>query len=71
MTIAGVSWLVVTFLINQYGVDVSAGNGVSIKIKDFLPAVHLRYGHFRIRHDRPNLGSGPLRPGKKVLLIRL
>ena len=35
MTIAGVSWLVVTFLINQYGVDVSAGNGVSIKIKDF------------------------------------
>ena len=24
-----------TFLINQYGVDVSAGNGVSIKIKDF------------------------------------
>ena len=35
MTIAGASWLVVTFLINQYGVDVSAGNGVSIKIKDF------------------------------------
>lgn len=34
MTIAGISWLFVTYLINQYGVDVSAGNGVSIKIKD-------------------------------------
>lgn len=34
MTIAGISWLVVTFIINQYGVDVSAGNGVAVKIKD-------------------------------------
>ncbi|MFQ8833163.1 MAG: hypothetical protein ACLR7U_10020 [Ruthenibacterium lactatiformans] len=32
MTIAGFSWLVVTFLVNQYG-DVSAGS-VAIKIKD-------------------------------------
>ena len=45
MTIAGISWLFVTYLINQYGVDVSAGNGVSIKIKDicqlFLSAMSL------------------------------
>ncbi|MEE1312141.1 MAG: MATE family efflux transporter [Lachnospiraceae bacterium] len=45
MTIAGISWLFVTYLINQYGVDVSAGNGVSIKIKDicqlFLNAMSL------------------------------
>lgn len=34
MTIAGFSWLFVTYMINQYGVDVSAGNGISIKIKD-------------------------------------
>lgn len=34
-TIASVSWLAVAFLINRYGVDVSAGNGVSNKIKDF------------------------------------
>jgi putative MATE family efflux protein len=34
MVIAGVSWLFVTYLINHYGVDVSAGNGISIKIKD-------------------------------------
>ena len=34
MSIAGVSWLTITFLINKYGVDVSAGNGIAIKIKD-------------------------------------
>lgn len=34
-TIASVSWLVVLTLVNRYGVDVSAGNGVSNKIRDF------------------------------------
>ena len=34
MSIAGFSWLTITFLINKYGVDASAGNGVAIKIKD-------------------------------------
>jgi putative MATE family efflux protein len=36
MTVGGISWLTVTFLINTYGVTVSAGNGISIKIKDFF-----------------------------------
>lgn len=35
MSIASISWLSVTYLINSYGVFVSAGNGVSTKIKDF------------------------------------
>lgn len=35
MTVASISWLAVMVLINKYGVDVSAGNGVSNKIKDF------------------------------------
>ena len=34
-TIGSISWLVVITLINQYGVTVSAGNGVSNKIRDF------------------------------------
>ena len=34
-TIASISWLAVSFLINRYGVDPSAGNGVSARIKDF------------------------------------
>ena len=35
MTVANISWLSVMYLINGYGVFVSAGNGVSIKIKSF------------------------------------
>jgi len=34
LTIAGISWLVVTFLINRCGMDVSAASGVSNKIKE-------------------------------------
>ena len=34
MTVANISWLSVMYLINGYGVIVSAGNGVSIKIKN-------------------------------------
>lgn len=34
-TIASISWLVVLTLINKYGVAISAGNGVSNKIRDF------------------------------------
>lgn len=36
MTIAGISWLTVTYLINDYGVIWSAANGFSAKIKDFM-----------------------------------
>ncbi|MEA4816266.1 MAG: MATE family efflux transporter [Lachnospiraceae bacterium] len=35
MTVAAVSWLVVLSLVNDYGVDVSAGCGASAKIRDF------------------------------------
>ena len=35
MSVASISWLSVTFLINGYGVAVSAGNGVSNRIKEF------------------------------------
>lgn len=35
MSIASISWLSVTYLINGYGQFVSAGNGVAAKIKDF------------------------------------
>lgn len=34
-TIASLSWLTVMYLINRYGVEVSAGNGVANKIRDF------------------------------------
>ncbi|HHU23228.1 MAG TPA: MATE family efflux transporter, partial [Clostridiales bacterium] len=35
MSIASISWLSVTYIINSYGVIASAGNGVAIKITNF------------------------------------
>lgn len=35
MSVAAISWLSVTFLINGYGITISAGNGVSNRIKEF------------------------------------
>lgn len=34
MTLVGISWLTMTFLINYYGVEASAASGISAKIKD-------------------------------------
>lgn len=34
MTVVGLSWLAMTFLINDYGVDASAASGICRKIKD-------------------------------------
>ncbi len=34
MAVGGISWLTVTFLVNRYGVEASAANGVCGKIKD-------------------------------------
>lgn len=33
-TVGAISWLTVTFLVNQYGVDASAAAGIIVKIKD-------------------------------------
>ena len=35
MTVVGLSWLAMTFLINRYGVEASAASGICAKIKDF------------------------------------
>lgn len=34
MTLVGLSWLTMTFLINRYGVEASAASGIATKIKD-------------------------------------
>ena len=34
MTVVGLSWLAMTFLINEYGVEASAASGICAKIKD-------------------------------------
>ena len=39
MSVAAFSWLSVTYFINSYGVAVSAGNGVSYRIKEFCQLI--------------------------------
>ncbi len=34
MTVASISWLTVTFLVNGYGVDCSAASAYAAKVKD-------------------------------------
>ncbi len=35
MTAAGLSWLAITFLVNEHGLEASAASGINTKIKDF------------------------------------
>ena len=64
MIIGPISWLTVTFLINGYGVDVSAGNGVSIKIKDFCGLFISAMANGAATMIAQNLGGAPVRPGQ-------
>lgn len=67
MTIAGISWLVVTYFINHYGVDVSAGNGVSIKIKDTCQLILSSMSTGTSTMVAQNLGAGLFDRTKEVL----
>jgi len=68
-TVASISWLAVAFLLNKYGVSVSAGNGISNKIKDlcqlFISAVAAA-GSTMVAQ---NFGAGEYERGKKVMQV--
>ncbi len=66
-TIASVSWLAVAFLINQYGVDVSAGNGISNKIKDFCQLFITAMTSAAATMAAQNIGAGKFDRAKEVL----
>lgn len=67
MTIAGFSWLVVTFLVNQYGVNVSAGNGVAIKIKDICQLFISAMASGATTMIAQNLGASKFERAKDVM----
>lgn len=75
-TVAGISWLTVTYFINQYGVDVSAGNGISIKIKEFSQLFITAMSGGAATMIAQNLGADQferaretMREGMKICLI--
>lgn len=67
MTIASISWLTVMVLINKYGVDVSAGNGVSNKIKDFCQLFISATVSAAGTMAAQNIGAGEYDRAKKVM----
>ena len=73
---SGISWLTVTYFINQYGVDVSAGNGISIKIKEFSQLFITSMSGGAATMIAQNLGAGQferaretMREGMRICLI--
>jgi putative MATE family efflux protein len=67
MSVAGISWLSVTFIVNSYGVHVSAGNGVSIKIKDFCQTFISAMASGASAMIAQNLGAKEYDRAKEVL----
>ena len=70
-TIASISWLTVTFLINSYGVVISAGNGISIKIKDFCQLFISAMASATTAMVAQNLGAEKYDRAKKVMFTAM
>lgn len=70
-TIATASWLVVMFLINRYGVEVSAGNGISAKIRDFCQLFVSAITTGAATMVAQNLGAGNPGRARRVMLACL
>jgi len=66
-TIASVSWLTVTGQINAYGQVVSAGNGVSVKIKDTCQRISQAFAQAATSMIAQNLGAREFDRAKKVM----
>lgn len=66
-TAASLSWVVVAFLINQHGVDVSAGNGISNKIKEFCQIFTTATVSAGATMAAQNIGAGDYERAKEVL----
>ena len=68
-TIASISWLVVAFLINHYGVAPSAGNGVSNKVKDFCQLFISAMTSGAATMIAQNLGAGMYDRAREVMKV--
>lgn len=66
-SVASISWLVVTSLYNSYGVSVSAGAGVSAKIKDFCQIFSTAMSTAASSMIAQNIGAQLYDRAKKVM----
>jgi len=67
MTVANISWLSVVYLINGYGVYISAGYGVSVKIKNFCLLFITAMSSGSAAMIAQNIGAGEFERARKVL----
>ena len=67
MSVAALSWLSVTFLINSYGVAVSAGNGVSNRIKEFCQLFTISMCSATSGMIAQNIGAGQFDRARQTL----
>ena len=67
MTVAGISWLVVTYLINDYGAVISAANAYSGKVKDLSGMFISATSTAAASMVAQNLGARLYDRGKKVM----
>lgn len=70
-TVASISWLAVAFLINKYDVCVSAGNGISNKIKDFCQLFITAVTSAGTTMAAQNLGAGAYDRARDVMKITM
>ena len=66
MSVASISWLSVTYILNGYGLVVSAGNGVSAKIKDFCQQFTLAMCNASASMIAQNIGAGEFDRARKT-----
>jgi len=67
MTVANISWLSVMYLINSYGVFASAGNGISIKIKNFCQLFIMAMSSGSAAMVAQNIGAREYDRARKVV----
>lgn len=71
MTIVGLSWLMMTFLINQYGIEASAASGYCVKIKDFAQMFTLAIGTAASTVVAQCLGAGKFDRASRVVHVAM
>lgn len=71
MTVAGISFLVVTYTINGYGVAASAGSAISMKLRDIPFLFVSTMSNAASAMIAQNLGAGLYERSKKIMYIAM
>lgn len=71
MTLVGLSWLTMTFLVNRYGVEASAASGITAKIKDMTQLFALAMGSAASTMVAQCLGAGAYERASRAVHIAM